>query len=70
MRVKDRVIFITGASRGIGRAVALACAREGVSNVVRCEARSAVELDDVAPGARLRLVGVDGALRSFAFTLE
>ncbi|NUP11892.1 MAG: SDR family oxidoreductase [Polyangiaceae bacterium] len=29
MRLKDRVVFITGASRGIGRSVALACAKEG-----------------------------------------
>lgn len=29
MRLKDRVVLITGASRGVGEAVALACAREG-----------------------------------------
>jgi citronellol/citronellal dehydrogenase len=34
MRLKDRVVFITGASRGIGRAVALACAREGANIVI------------------------------------
>jgi len=34
MRLLDRVVFITGASRGIGRAVALACAREGAHVVV------------------------------------
>jgi citronellol/citronellal dehydrogenase len=34
MRLQDRVVFITGASRGIGRAVALACAREGADIVV------------------------------------
>ncbi|AKT42435.1 SDR family oxidoreductase [Chondromyces crocatus] len=34
MRLQDRVVFITGASRGIGRAVALACAREGAHIVV------------------------------------
>jgi citronellol/citronellal dehydrogenase len=34
MRLKDRVVFITGASRGIGRSVALACAREGADVVI------------------------------------
>ncbi len=34
MRLQDRVVFITGASRGIGRACALACAREGANVVV------------------------------------
>src|SRR5687768_7289513 len=34
MRLKDRVVFITGASRGIGRVIALACAREGANVVV------------------------------------
>lgn len=29
MRLKDKVVLITGASRGVGRACALACAREG-----------------------------------------
>jgi citronellol/citronellal dehydrogenase len=34
MRLQNRIVFITGASRGIGRAVALACAREGADVVV------------------------------------
>ena len=34
MLLPDRVVFITGASRGIGRAVALACAREGADVVI------------------------------------
>lgn len=34
MRLENRVVFITGASRGIGRACALACAREGAYVVI------------------------------------
>jgi 3-oxoacyl-[acyl-carrier protein] reductase len=34
MRLENRVVFITGASRGIGRACALACAAEGASVVI------------------------------------
>ena len=34
MRLQNRVVFITGASRGIGRALALACAREGADVVI------------------------------------
>ncbi|MDX1635134.1 MAG: NAD(P)-dependent oxidoreductase [Marinobacter sp.] len=32
--LKDKTVFITGASRGIGRAIALACAREGANVVI------------------------------------
>ncbi|APR74888.1 Oxidoreductase, short chain dehydrogenase/reductase family protein [Minicystis rosea] len=34
MRLQNRVVFITGASRGIGRVIALACAREGADVVI------------------------------------
>lgn len=32
--LKDRTVFITGGSRGIGRAIALACARQGAKVVI------------------------------------
>jgi citronellol/citronellal dehydrogenase len=48
MRLQDRVVFITGASRGIGRAVALACAREGADVVVA--AKTEVASDPRLPG--------------------
>ncbi|RKY58574.1 MAG: short-chain dehydrogenase, partial [Candidatus Latescibacterota bacterium] len=34
MRLKDKVVVITGAGAGIGRGTALACAREGAKVVV------------------------------------
>lgn len=34
MRLKDQVVFITGASRGIGQACALTCAKQGATIVV------------------------------------
>jgi NAD(P)-dependent dehydrogenase (short-subunit alcohol dehydrogenase family) len=38
MRLKDKVSIVTGASRGIGRAIALAFAREGSDVVLNCSA--------------------------------
>src|SRR5690606_4539063 len=46
MKLADRVIVVTGASRGIGEAIARACAAEGAAVVLA--SRKQAELDRVA----------------------
>jgi len=68
MRLANRVSLITGASRGIGRAIALAYAREGVDVVVNCSS-SVGDAEKVADevralGRRALVVQADVADRS------
>jgi 3-oxoacyl-[acyl-carrier protein] reductase len=40
MRLTDKIAVVTGASRGVGRAIALAYAREGANVVVNYASRA------------------------------
>ena len=63
LALRDRIAVITGAGRGIGRALALGFAEEGCS--VACAARTASEIEDVARAAIAR-----GAPRAIAVTTD
>jgi NAD(P)-dependent dehydrogenase (short-subunit alcohol dehydrogenase family) len=61
-RLKDRIALITGASRGIGRAVALAFASEGAHVLLLARTRKALEeVDDTirAQGGKASLIPLD-----------
>lgn len=59
MRLKDRVVVITGASRGVGAACALACAREGAKLVL---AAKTITPDPRLPGTLLETASACEAL--------
>jgi NAD(P)-dependent dehydrogenase (short-subunit alcohol dehydrogenase family) len=62
MRLNDKVAIITGAGRGIGRAIALGFAREGARVVVadvRSELAETTAADINASGGQALAVGVD-----------
>jgi 3-oxoacyl-[acyl-carrier protein] reductase len=65
MRFTDRVVVVTGASRGLGRALAIGFAREGARVVVGYRSR---ERDAEATLAALREVGAPG--RALAFDVK
>jgi len=43
MRLQDKVVVITGSTRGIGRSIALPCASEGASVVISSHSAEAVQ---------------------------
>ena len=55
MKLKDRVVLITGAGSGIGHQTALACAREGAKIV-------AVDLDEAAAAKTCAAIGAGDAI--------
>lgn len=57
MSLAGRLVLVTGASRGLGAAVAVACAQEGAHLVLVARTQGALEeIDD-----KVRAVGADGA---------
>ena len=66
-RLQDRVLFITGASRGIGRAIALAAAREGAHVAI---ASKTAEPHAKLPGTIHTVAGEVRALGTRALPLQ
>lgn len=63
LNVKGRIAFVTGASRGIGRAIATALAAEGVN--IALFGRDIPRCHDVAEELRTRFSGVRTAVIAF-----
>ena len=58
MRLAGNVIVVTGASRGIGRAVALECAAQGATLALTARDPDALELvDSYSQGKNHRMAG-------------
>ncbi|MEM7727117.1 MAG: SDR family NAD(P)-dependent oxidoreductase [Cyanobacteria bacterium P01_A01_bin.45] len=61
MNIKGKVALVTGASRGIGRAIAIELAQQGMKRVILI-ARNAQKLEEVA--AQIREMGVEATVMS------
>ena len=57
-QLEDKVVLVTGASKGIGKAIATACAAEGAAVMLSSRKQEALdeaaaEISQLVPGARL-----------------
>ena len=57
MLLQDKVVVITGASQGIGKGIALGCARAGAKVVVHAYGDAATTADAVALQAEIQALG-------------
>jgi 3-oxoacyl-[acyl-carrier protein] reductase len=62
VQVAERSVLVTGSSRGIGRAIALRCGRDGYDVVVHC--RNGVEAADLV-AAQIREMGMAARILQF-----
>ena len=73
MRLKDKISLVTGSSRGIGRSIALAFAREGADVALNCstsvEAASEVAGEIKGLGRRATVIQADVANRTEVDTM-
>ncbi len=66
MRLKDKVMIVTGGASGIGRAAAMACAREGAKTVIM----DVSEADGFETEKQLRQDGAEGVFLKSDVTAE
>jgi glucose 1-dehydrogenase len=72
MLLKDTVLFVTGSSRGIGRAIAIQAAREGADLIIHyCTSKlQALEVVEIIKGIGQRAVAIEADLANEKETIR
>lgn len=65
LKQPDKAILVTGASRGIGRAIALQYAHAGVGSLILC-ARSMTQLEET----KNKIVKIDSSIRGLKIAVD